>query len=177
MISRQIMSMWVHATGALLLTLTSASCTGSAKPAAVITMKQGMPCFSVADSSVTKGGIPLYAITVYEMNTPEGLINSKRWSIDVRSADGFNKISPDTCMRYGDVPPGAVERVQTTALKPYTAYHALVDAQPDDPSSNVIAYSASFCLKPDESGQMTIQSISEKKSLGDARFDICKARG
>lgn len=177
MISRQLLRKCVRATGAMLLVFASASCTGTAKPDAVVTMKEGMPCFSVENSSATKDGIPLYGLTVFEMNTKEGIMNSKRWSVDFRSDEGVGAItiSPASCVRYGDVPATGIERVSSTPLRPYTAYHVLLDARPDDPYTNVIAYTALFCLKPDASGKLGIQAISQKKSLGDGRFDVCKA--
>lgn len=151
---------WWHAIALMLIGMSNASCErSSAKPDAVVTMSEGRPCFSVPDSSDTRGGIPLHAITVHERDTPKGFDQSVRWKVDIESPTGSIPISPQTCVRYGTALQGG-RLHRHLPLELYTVYSVILDARPDDPHTNIIAYGAFFCLTASDAGELSLHTVS-----------------
>lgn len=166
---------WMRTIATVLLGLASASCSSStSRPEAAITMRDGKPCFSVAEDKHTKDGIPMRAITVTEMNTDEDIVQSQRWKMHIESADEFI-ISPKSCVRHGEAPTGGKQDI-SVPLKPYTTYFVLIDAEPRDPSLRIRGYGGVFCMQLNAHGQMelvTAPRASEKVQP----FHLCKKPG
>lgn len=161
-----------RAIATLFLGLANASCFSStAKPGAVVTMSGGRPCFSVADDKDTRDGIPMRAVTVNEMNTDEDIVRSQRWKMHIESAEEFF-ISPKSCVRHGDSPPGGIQHL-SIPLKPYRTYFVLIDATPRNSSSKVLGYGALFCLQPNANGQLDLITAPRAKAKGQP-IELCK---
>lgn len=163
MLRNLFVTRWLRTAAAILVGLAVASCERPVlRPDAVVTLKDGEPCFSVEDASDTRGGIPLYAITVNELNTEEDISQSVRWSMHIKLPHG-GSISPKACVRYGEIPRGG-EQYRFAKLKPYTTYSVFLDAGPED--SRVSGYGALFCLQPNKMGNPTLHTASSKNLRG-----------
>jgi len=134
-------------------------------------MSGDMPCFSVESNFDTKKGIPLYDLNV-RTDRPAGSDEDLvRWSMAIEPPGKSVQISPERCIRYGTVPESGVQTVLKT-LEPYAVYFVAIGARPDD--SSITAYVALFCLKPAETGKLTVQHVSRDNSLGEGRYEVCK---
>jgi hypothetical protein len=81
------------------------------------------------------------------------------------------QVFPGKCILYGFVPAGGIGTA-SKPLEPFTVYAVSVDARPEN--SNLLAYLALFCMRPNASGKLEVVTVSRSQKEGDARFQICK---
>jgi len=155
------------------LTMVSSSCAATSRLGiAEISESNGLPCFSVPLDAETKNGLPLHALVVKEIKSADRgqTLQGELWHFAAADPTSPTQLRPEKCIRYGEAPAGTVQRT----LKPLQSFHpyaVAVAARPEN--SNVIAYSAEFCIKSDSAGKIAIQVISPDKRSGDKRYDVC----
>jgi hypothetical protein len=141
----------------------------------VVSDQEGNPCFSIPLEAETKNGLPLDGIVVAEarfINNDEP--PSERWHF--MAIDPINRplVRPDACILYGRAPPNTKQR----ALKPldyFRIYRVSILAR--TPISNTVAYSAKFCVTPDNFGNPVVHAIPDDDQKGNKRFAVCQRPG
>lgn len=160
----------IVAGAAMMLSITS--CSASMKLGeAVVTMAGETPCFSVPQDPSTEGGIPLFEISVTAHTLRASRADRLQWKMEISPPGASIQTFPDKCFAYGALPPGGVEVVKKP-LKSFTVYAVAIEARPE--KSNMLAYLALFCMKPDATGKMEIFTMSRSQNHGEGRFDICQ---
>lgn len=131
----------------------------------------GIPCFSIPNSSETRNGLPLHGLFISELpnKNDDGLPRSI-WSFRATDYSSLPKIFPKHCIPFGELPDGTTQRAlePLQLLKVYSVY-----LQAKYEGSSMDGYSGEFCIKPAGSGRTFVQVIQENYSLGDARFAGC----
>ena len=138
---------------------------------AVVTESQGLPCFSIPENAETHQGLPLRGIAVTELPTGDWKkLPAELWHFVGADPSSHRVLMPKDCIRYGAAPDASIQR-SFKPLEPFRVYHVNVNARTDD--SGMIGYVAKFCVKPDSSGKMSVQTISPDERGGDKRYDVC----
>lgn len=138
---------------------------------ATISDSDGIPCFSVPETSETKFGLPLHGITISELpDGSTGNIPLAVWSFKESNHQAPPILMPKQCILYGESPPNTIQRTlrPLELLKIYSIY---MRARHDD--SSMMGYMGQFCIKPAGSGRTTVQVISEDPRLGEHRYKGC----
>jgi hypothetical protein len=94
-----------------------------------------------------------------------------QWKMEITPPGASVQVFPGNCISYGSIPVGGIEPVRKP-LELYTVYAVAVDARPEN--SNMRAYLALFCMKPDSTGKLAVFTISPSQNQGESRFDICQ---
>lgn len=138
---------------------------------AVILESRGLPCFTIEENSGTKDGLHLSSLVVSELTSRPGEQSpDELWGFSNKSGSPMT-ISPQDCIRYGELPAGAELRAEKK-LAPYHVYGVSIGARPKD--RNIIGYMGEFCVKPAADGSASVQVISRKKGESERFYDLCK---
>jgi len=118
---------------------------------AVITLRDGQPCFSYPqDEEIRKRSYSFDYLAVTKAG-PQGGVGG--WVIQLASYDNKIQIepnSPESCIRYGVLPPGAEEVNPVKPLELNTPYRAYLSVSAD--SAGEQRYASDFCLTRDTKG-------------------------
>lgn len=164
-------NVWRSMTACALSFFCTACAATSRMETAIISLSQGLPCFSIPENAETKNGIPLYGIQVTEIKAKDWKsLPDSLWSFSVKTSNRPILLRPGNCIRYGDTPALATQGA-LKELKPFHVYSVGITARPID--SNVVAYGARFCLKPASDGNVEIQLLAPNSSQEDKR---CSAK-
>lgn len=139
---------------------------------AVVTEIDGLPCFSLPMERATRSGLRLQVLYVAEKRSPDNgmTLPAELWHIRSVNTANAPLLRPSMCIRYGDAPPGMVERTKKT-LELFHPYHIAIRQQSD--GSGTVAYTAEFCLKPDANGLVRVLVIPNDGSTDEMRFSRC----
>jgi hypothetical protein len=131
---------------------------------AIVTVSQGLPCFSIPESASGSDGLPLHRIVVDSMPSGDwrGLPISY-WVVATTNLDSAMLMRHGHCIRFGAVPAGS-EQQAFKPLKPFHVYRVYVRAH--KPYAQVLGYSAQFCMKPDGRGNMEVHiaTLEERRT-------------
>jgi hypothetical protein len=130
-----------------------------------VEIKNGVPCFSVADKYFRRsdGKMIFTGLRIYEKRKKKDVI----WGYD------FSEPIPllrNSCIFYGVMPEGAEITKYTNGLTlPYdapvlkmnTLYSVVINAFSLDPKDHIAGHSADFCLQKDKNGDLIVQLVSE----------------
>jgi hypothetical protein len=123
---------------------------------AVITMRDGLPCFSYPqDEQIKKEPYSFGYLSV----SKRGPVGTGGWETQITRQDRKGLIepnSPETCIRYGGPHPGTRDKGHAEPLKMNTPYrvHITVDTKSGPVSER--NYSSNFCITRDEKGNKII---------------------
>jgi hypothetical protein len=157
--------------GGFLLAFFCTACVASARlETAVVTEVDGLPCFSVPNTSETRIGIPLYTLEVSRRPAPDEKVAERVWYFSAESAAGSMQAFPGKCFRHG-VTPKAAEQDELKPLLPYHIY--VVDIQAKQEGSNLKGYQAEFCMRPNATGRMRVQEISWNDKNRSWNYEVC----
>ena len=161
---------------ALAMTLMCTGCVAMSRmESAVVTDREGLPCFSVPHTSETATGIPLYGISVDEPKAVAGkTMPDTYWTMGMSPPGNSILLQPHDCIRYGDKPANSFTPMgPAKPLEPFHVYFVTLNARPA--GSNIGHYGAKFCLKPAANGKMKVQQIFINESEPD-RPGACTQR-
>lgn len=162
---------------AILASVECTSCAATSRlPQAQVKQVDGRPCFTVADESEARKGIPLYSLVVSEQQSRDWRsLPDELWSFGVEPPGNSIEISPDTCIRYGDVPPSATAERDALPLRLNHVYVVFLGARPKGGSVPVVGYRAEFCLKLSGQGKAMVQVVRWDTEFKRWRYEECAA--
>lgn len=141
-----------------------ASCIGDVRVInASVWGKAGGVCFAPSERS---GEAPLlHAVEVYDVfESPSVLVWSFYFPPNMgRSAPSSN------CLRYGDLPNGAISEIVAKKLRNGAVYEVFINARYSDSYSPVSGFSRRFCLKP--GGQVILIDYDDYKGWD---YSVCR---
>ena len=131
---------------------------------AVVTDSAGVPCFSVPKKWETGRGVPLFGISVHEAKSVDWKsLPIEYWGVGFEPPGTSILLSPQSCIRYGDMPKNAVSEMGLAKpLEPYHVYSVTLNARPE--GSSVAFYKSEFCITPDDGGKMVVRQVSVLQS-------------
>jgi hypothetical protein len=139
---------------------------------AVVKDQDGQPCFSIPLEVETKNVLPLDGIVVMEARLIDNdAPPSERWHFMAIDPANRTPLRPDACIIYGKAPPNTKQRT-LRPLEQFTIYRVSILAR--TAISNTVAYSAKFCVTPDNFGNPVIHAISGDERKGNKRFVVCQ---
>ncbi len=158
--------------GTLLLLNACASDARSRQGRAVVTgVASGAPCFSIEDTSATRGGNPrLRALSVYAESGPD---TGKIWSYLVQPDSQGVPIQRSSCSAYGQMPADAQVLQQPSELIPGILYSVEMNVKLDDPTNPTFMYVAEFCLILQPDRTIRVHQVRWDKAAGKWQRDIC----
>lgn len=85
---------------------------------AVVLESKGLPCFTIEENSDTKDGLPLSSLVVSELTSHPGQRSpDELWGFSNKFGNPTT-ISPQNCIRYGEIPAGTELRVEKIVTLP-----------------------------------------------------------
>jgi hypothetical protein len=136
-----------------------------------LTQVDEQPCFSVEDTPANRRNPPLlWAISVEDM---EQKPPKKTWSFTMPIASQ-PILRPNSCVQYGQIPPGGEQHTPPTKLELGHVYSAVINASPESPSNRIYLYVVEFCLIRDASGTTKIHEIQWDEKQARWRYDACR---
>ncbi len=155
----------------IIMTGYSAACVATSSLGdAIVLESNGAPCFTIEKNSKTKDGLPLNYLLVSELTARDGeRFPDELWSFSTKSIKPIS-ISPQDCIRYGDVPTSTEHRPSKQLIH-YHVYAINIGARP--PDTNILGYVSEFCIKPSIDKKITVQVIPRKKRDGKRQYDLC----
>lgn len=138
---------------------------------AEVSISKGLPCFSIPLDAETKHGLPLHSLSVSEKDRPDWRTQAAElWQFTISDPAPAVTLRPQDCIRYGDAPANAQQRVR----KPLEQYHVYyVHVAAEVPAGDMFGYAAWFCIKPDATGNMSVQVVPRDKDSGRRRYEVC----
>ena len=100
---------------------------------AVVTVVDGVPCFSIPQTSETRNGIPLYGISVGELTSADWKSSPlQSWGMGIEPPGRSMLLTPQNCLRCGEKPANVMVSMGTAkALIPYQIYAVSINARPE----------------------------------------------
>lgn len=139
---------------------------------AIVTESDGIPCFSIQLDDETKNGLPLHGIAVTEnVSSIAGQYPAEFWRFETDERSPKTLIHPSKCVRYGEIPGDATERVHKE-LATFQVYSVNIVARREN--ANMVAYRANFCIKPVKPGQMEIVIIPSNYRGSNGSHELCR---
>ena len=146
------------------------ACTATYRVAdAVVTERNGQPCFAPSDDPPVGS---LNAVIVYDQSTTPPV---SVWIAEIHP-DGESK-APDGCIVYGQTFPNAkAAHLPAKALQTGRVYEVDLSVQPFDSTDPTHGYSARFCLvEQSSSAKLRVRQITWDKQAGRWHSEVCGA--
>lgn len=144
------------------------ACTATYRVAdAVVTERNGQPCFAPSDHPSVGS---LNAVIVYDQSTTPP---ARVWIAEVPPGGETN--APDYCIVYGQAFPNAkAVHLPAKALQTGRLYQVDLAVQPFDSTNATHRYSAQFCLVAQaRTAKPTVRQITWDKRAGHWNYEVC----
>lgn len=125
---------------------------------AVITIRNGNPCFSYPQENEIQRGTYLFSYMSVSKNGPTG---GAGWEIDIANLGKkglLNPDTPETCIEYGVLNQGMKEKQVASPILPDTPYKVFIRATevPGGRSMDSRKFLSDFCISKNKNGEPII---------------------
>ena len=113
------------------------------------------PCFTITRKERWWNGVPL----VHSVSVDARMHDAAPTPVwRLRLAPRTIRLDRDTCLAYGQAPPGA-EATEAPRLVPWQIYSVGIGGRTERSSDGTQGYTADFCLVPGEGGGMAVVNL------------------
>ncbi|HSI49053.1 MAG TPA: hypothetical protein VLA61_12345 [Ideonella sp.] len=147
----------------------------SSKGSVEVTAEAGLPCFALSQRELA-GPMRVWTLSVsHGERTDWRSLPPEDWGFAFAPPGGSLQLRAGACLRYGALPPGAMQRTAAAPLQPGTLYRIELGAQPEAGADGTVAYEARFCVKPGAANAGAVQPVLWDEAALRWRTEACAA--